>query len=75
MGRNICEEVDKEEKKTTFLINPYYKTLEFKDKYKQALFFILTEHNKKHYNNNKELPITNEKIKKNRQYLASSEEL
>ena len=68
------DELEEDEKQGTFLINSYYKTSEFKDKYKQALFLILTEHYKEFINNNRSLPITDEIIKRNRAYLASSDE-
>ena len=45
------EDLTEEEKKTTFLNNSYYKSSEFKDKDKQALFLILSEHHKEFYNN------------------------
>jgi hypothetical protein len=64
----------KKRKKQHFLINSYYKTLEFKDKYKQALFLILAEHYKEFNNNNMVLPVPDEIIKRNREYLAKSDE-
>lgn len=72
---NVYEELDEKEKKTTFLINSYYKTQEFKDKYKYALFLILADHYKEFYKNNRNLPITNEIKQRNNQYLANSDEL
>lgn len=38
------------------LTNPYYKSEEFKEKYKFALFLILAEHYKEYIQNNKTLP-------------------
>jgi putative DNA primase/helicase len=72
---NVYDELNEEEKKTTFLINHYYKTQEFKDKYKYAFFLILANHYKEFYKNNRILPITNEIKQRNNQYLANSDEL
>jgi phage/plasmid-associated DNA primase len=71
----IYDKLNEEEKKITFLKNGYYKTIEFKNKYKQAIFFILVEHYKIFKNNNRELPICEEVDKRNKSYLASSDEL
>ena len=68
------DELNENEKQTTFLINSYYKTTEFKEKYKQSLFLILAEHYKEFYNNNRVLPIPDEVLKRNREYLAKSDE-
>ena len=74
VDQQTYNELDEKEKETTFLINSYYKTLEFKDKYKQALFLILAEHYKEFNNNNMVLPVPDEIIKRNREYLAKSDE-
>ena len=63
-----------EEKKKTFVKNSFYKTNEFKDKYKQAFFLILAEEYKEFYKNNRILPIPEEILKRNREYLANSDE-
>ena len=39
-------------------------------KNKQSLFLILAQHYKEYYNNNRGLPIPDEGLKKNREYLA-----
>ena len=62
-------------KKSTFLINSFYKTQEFKEKFKFALFLILAEHHKEFYKNNRVLPITNEIKQRNKEYMANSDEL
>ena len=71
----VYDELDETDKLTTFITNSYYKTLEFKTEYKQALFVILTEHYKEFYNNKRELPIPKEITKRNLDYLAHSDEL
>ena len=68
------EETDEEDRmKTVFLKNDIYKSAEFKDKYKQALFLILIEYHKEFLNNNRTLPISDEITKRNRAYLANSD--
>ena len=74
VDQQAYNELDEKEKETTFLINSYYKTLEFKDKFKQALFLILVEHYKEFNINNRVLPIPDEIIKRNKEYLANSDE-
>lgn len=75
VDRSTYDELDEEDKKTTFLINSYYKTNEFKKEYRQALFLILVEHFKEYYKNKLELPLTKEIIQRNKDYLKSSDEL
>ena len=74
VDKHIYNELDEKEKENTFLINSYYKTLEFKDNYKQALFLILTEHYKEFDNNERNLIIPDEIRKRNREYLQNSDE-
>jgi phage/plasmid-associated DNA primase len=69
------DELDEDEKKTTYLINTFYKEKKFKDDYKQALFIILSDHYKVFHQNKRVLPMTNEIIKRNNDYLAGSDEL
>ena len=75
VDKDIYDELDEQDKKTTFLINKYYKTNEFKNNYKQTLFLILTEYYKEYFNNGSNLPITNEVRERNKAYLKSSDEL
>ena len=44
VDKDIYDELDEKDKKTTFLVNKDYKTVEFKDKYKYADRFELEEH-------------------------------
>ena len=69
------DELTSEQKKYTSLTNYYYKTKEFKNKYKQALFLILAKHHKEFLNNNRVLDVPDEIINRNKSYLASSDEL
>ena len=75
VDKYVYDELDDEDKKTTFITNSYYKTLEFKNEYKQALFFILAEHYKEFHKNKRELPLPKEIEKRNIDYLAHSDEL
>ena len=74
VDQQTYNDLNEKEKQTTFLINSYYKTLEFKDKYKQALFLILVKHYKEFINNNRELSIPEEIVKRNKEYLKNSDE-
>ncbi len=49
------DKLDEEDKKRYTIKNPYYKTNEFKDKYKQALFMILREYFQEFIKNGKTL--------------------
>lgn len=69
------DELDDTDKIHTFLKNPFYKTDEFKNEYKQALFLILAGHYKEYHLNNRHLPIPKEVLQRNKDYLASSDEL
>ena len=74
VDKKVYDNLDEEDKKTTFLINSYYKTSEFKNEYKQALFLILTEHYKEYNTNNSTLPIPDEIDIRNKAYLKDSDE-
>ena len=75
VDKHIYDTLDEEEKKTTFLINKFYKTIEFKEQFKITLFLMLSEYYKEYYSNNKELPITDEIMERNNNYLCGSDEL
>ena len=53
------------QKNNTHLINYYYKTNEFKEKYKYAMFLILTKYCKKFNDNDRKLNIPKEITKRN----------
>lgn len=88
VDKDIYDELDEDEKKTTFETNYYYKTPEFKQQYKQTLFLILCDYYKILYDNNKDV-IDDDNIKKknrtyhipfeikqrNNEYLKSSDDL
>ena len=72
---DIYEELDDNEKINTFLINDFYKTLEFKNKFKQTMFLILVKYYKEFYNNKRNLQIPSEIRNRNNEYLSKSDEL
>ena len=74
VNKDIYEELDECEKDHTFLINDFYKSLEFKNKYRQALFMILVKHYTEFNSNKRNLPITSEIRSRNNEYLAKSDE-
>jgi P4 family phage/plasmid primase-like protien len=73
--KDIFNGLTEEEKKNTFLRNGYYKTPEFKDKYKQALFELLIAHYKIFKDNKYELVVPDQVRKKTNDYLACSDNI
>lgn len=71
----VYDELDEEDKKTTFLVNSDYKGTEFKVKYRQALFKILCDHHQAFLKNKRVLPKPKEIIQRNKEYLQSSDEM
>ena len=77
--QSFYDELTEEERKTYFIGNGYYKTPEFKDKYKQILFNILIKYYKQYTEtkpNDKScgvLPITKEIRKRAVDYLEASD--
>lgn len=74
VNKDLYDELDEREKDNTFLINDFYKSLEFKNKYRQALFMILVKHYSEFNNNKRNLPVTSEIRSRNNEYLAKSDE-
>ena len=76
VDKEIYDSMDDEQKMNTYPINTYYKTSEFKQKYKQALFNVLIKHGFKFINqNNCQLSIPSEVVENSKSYLAGSDEL
>ena len=73
--KQVYDKCDEEEKKYTFIGDSFYKSQEFKTKYRQALFLILIEQYKEYNENKRQLPYTDEIIKRNNDYLESSNDL
>ena len=71
----MYETLEEEDTHNVFLINTKYKTTEFKEQHKQALFLVLAEYYKKFVEHERSLTIPEEVIRRNMQYLASSDEL
>jgi hypothetical protein len=68
------DELDEEDKKIVGIKNDYYKTKEFKNKYRQALFLILVKYHREFLNNNRILPMCDEVMKRNQAYMKKSDE-
>ncbi len=75
VDEHMYAELKEEEKQYTFLTNPYYKTNEFHQKYRQALFEILCNHYKEFVNNSRVFPIPKEIMKRNKEYLQKSDDI
>jgi len=73
--KDVYDTLLEEEKKTTFLRNSYYKTPEFKDKYKQALFQILIGSYRLFKDNKYELVVPDQVRKKTADYLMTSDDI
>ena len=63
------------ERKNTYIINRNYKDSKFQNSHRQALFMILIKYYKEFIKNNRELPITDLILKRNKDYLSKSDEL
>jgi hypothetical protein len=68
-------ELDEEDRKNAFVINTYYKTYEFKQKFKQVLFNILCTYHKKFIENNRVLPVCKKIKDRNIKYFEESDEI
>ena len=73
VAKTDYDKLNKEDKKKCFIGNDFYKTNEFKNEYKQALFEILRKKAEIYYKENLKIP---QSIKNNTmQYLALSDDL
>lgn len=68
------DKLDDEFKTNTFTLNKFYKTNEFREKYKQALFILLTEYYHE-YNKNGSLIIPEIIEKRTMEYMSNSDEI
>ena len=75
VDEDVYETLTEEEKKNTFVGNPYYKKQEFKDQYKQALFELLITHYKIFKDNKYKLVVPDQVRKKTNDYLACSDNI
>jgi putative DNA primase/helicase len=73
--KDVYDNLTDEDKKYTFLRNGYYKSTEFKEKYKQALFELLIMYYKDFKNNNFELIIPEQVRNKTTAYLMVSDDI
>ncbi len=66
--------LDEEERKNVYVKNIYYKSPEFKEKYKQALFIILTKYYNNYKNNSYQLNIPDCVKFRNMEYMKMSDD-
>jgi P4 family phage/plasmid primase-like protien len=75
VDKDIYEKLKDNQKENIFIVNPYYKSKEFKEKYKLAFFHILFNKYKEYIKNGSKLPITDEIRERNKEYLQSSDDI
>ena len=77
IDKSKFDTLDKEEieENNYFISNSYYKTNEFKEKFKCALFVLLTRHFKEYLTNNKSFNIPTIIKERNNNYLLNSDEI
>jgi len=68
------DKLDDEFKTNTFVLNKFYKTFEFREKYKQALFILLTKYYYE-YNKTSSLIIPNVIEERTMNYMSNSDEI
>jgi len=74
VDKKIYDKLNDEQKINTAIINSYYKTKEFKEKYKLVLFLILKDYFYRYYKS-KDLLITDEILQRNDDYMKESDEM
>ena len=72
---DVYKKLSEDEKKFTFLRNGYYKTPEFKNKFKQALFELLIDYYREFKDNRYELIVPEQVRSKTNDYLACSDNI
>lgn len=75
VDKSIYDLLEEDEKVNTYITNHYYKTNEFKLKYRKALFFILSKYHKEFMENKRILNIPKEILQKNNEYLEGSDSM
>ena len=74
VDKKVYDKLNEEQKINTAIINSYYKTKEFKEKYKTVLFLILKDYFYRYYKS-KDLLITDEILQRNDDYMKESDEM
>lgn len=74
VDKKVYDKLTEEQKINTAITNSYYKTSEFKDKYKLIFFFILRDYFYNYYKS-KDLLITDEILQRNDDYMKESDEM
>jgi phage/plasmid-associated DNA primase len=74
VDKKVYDKLNEEQKINTSTTNSYYKTIDFKEKYKIVLFLILKDYFY-NYHMSKDLLITDEILKRNDDYMKESDEM
>ena len=75
VDKKIYDKLNDDQKINVSLTNTFFKTREFKDKYRIILFEILRIYFKDYYDNNSVLPITDDIIERNEEYMKNCDEM
>ena len=75
VDKAIYDKLKDDQKQNVFIVNPYYKSKEFKEKYKLAFFHIMFNKYNEYIKNGSKLPITDEIRERNKDYLQSSDDI
>jgi len=75
VDQSVYDILKDDQKENTFVINPYYKSKEFKEKYKLAMFHILIKKYGEYVRNGSKLPMCKEVMERNKEYLKSSDDI
>jgi len=74
VDKKVYDKLTDEQKINTSITNSYYKTIDFKEKYKLILFLILKDYFYEYYKT-KDLMITDEIVNRNEEYMKESDEM
>ena len=72
---HIYDKLDDDEKVNVFIGDVYYKSNEFKQMYRQALFILLSKYYLKYYKNKYQLAIPMQIDERTRNYMSNSDEI
>jgi len=75
IDKTIYDKLGPDERENIYISDIYYKSLEFKNKFKQALFIILTRYYKVYKANNYQLVIPSIILTRNHNYMSGSDDI
>jgi phage/plasmid-associated DNA primase len=75
VDKKIFDKLNDDQRINVSIINPFFKTREFKDKYRIILFEILRDYFKIYKDNSSILPITDDIIERNEDYMKNCDEM